>query len=502
MQPADRGLTQASCAADHHRGTLSATRLLDLARAAARRFQRYPAVLYLGANHLAYPVALFGAALAGVPLIPVNYRLGEAQLAGIVARHSGALVLRPDALDALLQPDASPQPEHENRQQDPDGIAVLIYTSGTTAEPKAAVLRHRHLLAYVWNTCEFGSAEDGDAALVAAPPYHIAGLTNLLSNLYTGRRVVYAAAYDAAEWLDMVRRERITHAMVVPTMLARIVAEVAGDDAETPTLRSLAYGGARTPRFVLERALRIFPEVGWFSYAVTRSPASTAAGACWTRTAGSPPGTSDTWTPTATCSSRGAPTTRSSGAARTSPRRDRGCAARVPGCRRGCDGRRERPRVGPTARRRPGRRREPGRDPAETGLAPVKAIPKALARAGLLIEDVNLFEINEAFAAMCVATVELLSIDPGRVNVSGSGCSLGHPVAASGARMLVTLVHELRRRGGGVGVAAMCAGGGMASATVIEVPAPQLASTYLCWRLRPSLGDDAPSWRLRLSLGD
>lgn len=113
-----------------------------------------------------------------------------------------------------------------------------------------------------------------------------------------------------------------------------------------------------------------------------------------------------------------------------------------------------------------------GVDPAETGLAPVKAIPKALARAGLRTGDVDLFEINEAFAAMCVATTRLLDLDPDLVNVNGSGCSLGHPVAASGARMLVTLVHELRRRGGGIGVAAMCAGGGMASATVIEVPAP------------------------------
>jgi len=112
-----------------------------------------------------------------------------------------------------------------------------------------------------------------------------------------------------------------------------------------------------------------------------------------------------------------------------------------------------------------------GVDPAATGLAPVKAIPKALARADLSISDVDLFEINEAFAAMCVATIKLLDLDPDRVNVSGSGCSLGHPVAATGARMLVTLVHELRRRGGGIGVAAMCAGGGMGSATVIEVPA-------------------------------
>ena len=113
-----------------------------------------------------------------------------------------------------------------------------------------------------------------------------------------------------------------------------------------------------------------------------------------------------------------------------------------------------------------------GVDPASTGLAPVEAIPKALGRARLSLADVDLFEINEAFASMCVATIKLLDIDPDKVNVSGSGCSLGHPVAATGARMLVTLVHELRRRGGGIGVAAMCAGGGMGSATVIEVPAP------------------------------
>jgi acetyl-CoA C-acetyltransferase len=113
-----------------------------------------------------------------------------------------------------------------------------------------------------------------------------------------------------------------------------------------------------------------------------------------------------------------------------------------------------------------------GVDPASTGLAPVEVIPKALARAHVSLSDVDLFEINEAFASMCVATVKLLDLDPDRVNVNGSGCSLGHPVAATGARMLVTLVHELRRRGGGIGVAAMCAGGGMGSATVIEVPAP------------------------------
>jgi acetyl-CoA acetyltransferase family protein len=110
-----------------------------------------------------------------------------------------------------------------------------------------------------------------------------------------------------------------------------------------------------------------------------------------------------------------------------------------------------------------------GVDPIETGLAPVRAIPKALGRAGIDLGAVGLFEINEAFASVSAATTKALSIDPEKVNPNGSGCSLGHPIAMTGARMLTTLIYELRRRGGGIGVAAMCAGGGMSSAVVIEV---------------------------------
>ncbi|MBW8482659.1 class I adenylate-forming enzyme family protein [Actinomadura parmotrematis] len=270
--------------------SLTAARLLELAGAAALRFRGRPAVLYTGANHLAYPVALFGAAIAGVPFVPLNYRLGERQLTELKARHPGALVLDPGDLDALLDPpdDAAsaagagasgdvsvagelPPPP------DPDDVAVLLYTSGTTAAPKSAVLRHRHLLAYVLNTLEFASAAETDAALVAVPPYHIAGLANLLTNIYTGRRVVYMESFDAAGWLETVRREGITHALLVPTMLARIVAAVDGDDARTPTLATLAYGGARTPRPVLEKALRVFPGTGFVNaYGLTETASSVA----------------------------------------------------------------------------------------------------------------------------------------------------------------------------------------------------------------------------------
>lgn len=108
-----------------------------------------------------------------------------------------------------------------------------------------------------------------------------------------------------------------------------------------------------------------------------------------------------------------------------------------------------------------------GVDPVRTGLAPVLAIRKALDRAGLAVGDVDLFEVNEAFAAVPIAAVRELGLDEERVNPFGSGCSLGHPIATTGTRMVVTLAHELRRRGGGVAVAAMCAGGGMGSAVVL-----------------------------------
>ncbi len=110
-----------------------------------------------------------------------------------------------------------------------------------------------------------------------------------------------------------------------------------------------------------------------------------------------------------------------------------------------------------------------GVDPAETGLAPTKAVPRALARAGVDPDEVRLVELNEAFASMAVACSRILGWSHDIVNVNGSGVGIGHPVGATGARMVTSLVHELRRRGGGIGVATLCAGGGMGAATVLEV---------------------------------
>lgn len=110
-----------------------------------------------------------------------------------------------------------------------------------------------------------------------------------------------------------------------------------------------------------------------------------------------------------------------------------------------------------------------GVPPRDCGLGAVKVIGKVLDRAGLKPSDVALWEINEAFASVPIAACREYGIDDELVNFYGSGCSLGHPIAASGARMVTTLVYELQRRGGGIGVAAMCAGGGQGGAVVIEV---------------------------------
>jgi acetyl-CoA C-acetyltransferase len=109
-----------------------------------------------------------------------------------------------------------------------------------------------------------------------------------------------------------------------------------------------------------------------------------------------------------------------------------------------------------------------GCDPKMMGLGPVYAIPKALAMAGLEMKDMELVEINEAFAAQFLAVKKILNLDPERTNVNGGALALGHPLGASGNRILLSLARELRRRGARYGVASLCIGGGQGIATVVE----------------------------------
>ena len=362
-------------------------------------------VAFVGLNGPAFPSLLMASAVAGVPFSPLNYRLSKDGLAELLARLDRPLVVVDEAFeDAVRQHGqvmtveawlsaARAAQEAPTADVADEDCAVLLFTSGTTGRPKGVVLRHENLVSYVIGTVEFASADPDEAVLVSVPPYHVAAIGGALTNLYAGRRMVYLPNFDPAAWLDIVAREKVTGAMVVPTMLARIVDELGETPAEAPTLRSIAYGGARMPVTVLERALRLFPAAGFVNaYGLTetsstiavltpddhrdgtrqrrsgraraadvgRTPgarhrrrgprgrrpaggrrrggascgcadrrcrASTRTSApCSTPTAGSRPATGRASTPTATCSSTGAPTTRSSAAARTSPRpRSRTC---------------------------------------------------------------------------------------------------------------------------------------------------------------------------------
>ena len=101
--------------------------------------------------------------------------------------------------------------------------------------------------------------------------------------------------------------------------------------------------------------------------------------------------------------------------------------------------------------------------------APADAIPIALKRANLIKEDIDLFEINEAFSVVSLANNQILELDPGKVNIHGGAVSIGHPIGCSGARIIVTLLHALKRTGGKYGCAGICNGGGGASAMVVEM---------------------------------
>jgi fatty-acyl-CoA synthase len=222
----------------------------------------------------AQPVLLFGAALSGRVFTPVNYRLADERLRALVGRTAPALFVAGDAdagrisaLDgvrvvprpAFLDRLAHYAPAEDTADFTGDEPAVWIFTSGTTAAPKAAVLRHRHLFSYVTAAGELGSAEADEAALVSVPPYHVAGVAAVLTNVYAGRRLVYLPDYSPRGWVEAARSEAITHAMVVPTMLAGILDVLDETGEPLPALRSLSYGGGKMPVALIERALAALP---------------------------------------------------------------------------------------------------------------------------------------------------------------------------------------------------------------------------------------------------
>ncbi len=234
----------------------------------------------LDISSMAVPVAVFASAYAGVPYVPLNYRLTRPELEELLERIAPAYLVTDtpaisplkvaDGIRVVLREDflklaRSNGPQVEAAPGDPHDVAIQLFTSGTTGKPKAAVLRHENLMSYILGTVEFGAAAEEDAVLISVPPYHIAGISAVLSSTYACRRMVQLPNFDARTWLQLCRDEKISNAFVVPTMFSRVIDHLSetGEAPNLPALRAVAYGGGKMPLSVIERAMALLPDVDY-----------------------------------------------------------------------------------------------------------------------------------------------------------------------------------------------------------------------------------------------
>jgi acyl-CoA synthetase (AMP-forming)/AMP-acid ligase II len=261
--------------------------------AVAVRASKAQYLAMLDVNSAIVPVAIFAAAYAGIPYVPINYRLTRSEINELLARVAPAYLITSAEFHALIDARSdihaidrcdllklpplnseAPQPD-----EDPRAIAVQLFTSGTTGKPKAAILRHENLMSYIVGTVEFGAAEENDAILVTVPPYHIAGISSVLSSTYAARRMVQLEGFDARAWLLACRSQNVSNAFLVPTMLSRIVDYLSEhkEAPNLPALRAMAYGGGKMPQSTIQRAMSLFPNVDFTNaYGLTETSSTIA----------------------------------------------------------------------------------------------------------------------------------------------------------------------------------------------------------------------------------
>lgn len=246
-------------------------------------------VAYVGTGGVLLPLLIFASARAGRAFTPINYRLSADGIQTLISRLPEPLVIADGRYremigdtgkqvitsEEFLAAVRSADPVMEF--PDPEAVAIVLFTSGTTSLPKAVELSHNNLTSYITGTVEFESAEPADAALICVPPYHIAGVSAALSNLYAGRKMVYLPNFDAEAWVQLVKDEQVTTATVVPTMLDRIVTVLENGKHDLPSLRSLAYGGSKVGLPLVRRALELLPHVGFVNaYGLTETSSTIA----------------------------------------------------------------------------------------------------------------------------------------------------------------------------------------------------------------------------------
>jgi acyl-CoA synthetase (AMP-forming)/AMP-acid ligase II len=246
-------------------------------------------VVYVGTGGAMLPLLIFASARAGLAFTPINYRLSADGIQALIRRLPEPLVIadsryremvgdvcrRTLLSDEFLSAARTAAPAAEF--PDPDSVAIVLFTSGTTSQPKAVELSHNNLTSYITGTVEFDSAEPDDAALICVPPYHVAGVGAALSNLYAGRKMVYLPDFEAEDWVRLVNAEHVTTATVVPTMLDRIVRVLEQGGHQLPSLRNLAYGGSKVGLPLVRRALELLPNVGFVNaYGLTETSSTIA----------------------------------------------------------------------------------------------------------------------------------------------------------------------------------------------------------------------------------
>lgn len=241
-------------------------------------------VAILATNRVAAVEVILGAAAIGAVAVPMNFRARPNEVEHLLRDSGAKLVVAEARYEGVLRaasPDDGPEvvfigPDFDRWRSAPDegveihdvddgDLAVLLYTSGTTSLPKGVMLTHGGLTSYVMGLVDSADGTDKGRTLLVAPLYHVAGTTSLLSSLYAGRSVVLLSQFDAGEWLAAVERERVTHAFVVPTMLARIVDEPSLPDRDLQSLEMVTYGAAPMPPSVIRRAIEVFPDTVGFS---------------------------------------------------------------------------------------------------------------------------------------------------------------------------------------------------------------------------------------------
>ena len=235
-------------------------------------------------NSCAAMEVLFATSSVGATIVPMNYRAADEEVTHLLA-DSGSKVLfaetryreliercRPDSLENIFYLDDDYVARRDEAEEFPlvvdvedDELAALLYTSGTTSLPKGVKLTHGALSGYIMGANDAADGSDLGRMILAAPLYHIAGMTSLLNALYAGRITIVMSQFDADEWLDLVGTHQATHAFLVPTMLARVLEAPTLDSSDLSSLEAVTYGAAPMPPAVIKRAIGIFPDTVGFS---------------------------------------------------------------------------------------------------------------------------------------------------------------------------------------------------------------------------------------------